>query len=475
MNIKSFLKRDWYFQGFNGTLTLLAGAARSAVIEMPHKLGYGYTVIIMYFKEDRCYFLYLRDDMFKIMIELKKRLRKNKNYLRFLDNEDKKACHETLEFLKSTKGLDRKSLEELKKLFIKTNKAYANLLRVSHIVEGWVHPTENLIRDRIKNKHALTLLTTPSFDSFVAKEQKSLAFIANYARQNGITKVTSRILEKNQRLRKMLQEHQERYFWKNNSYASAKILSINDFIEELNDFIHKPKKFNKPEKIRKDKSKLLKKIGDNELKELIKINDTIFRIHDRRKEHITISIHYLELMLKELNKRTNIPMENLRYLLPEETANLNAKELKSRRNKCIYIIEKRRQSLFSGRKADRYISELEKMIKIEHSDKIKGNGASPGKVKGIAKICRGENELSKIKKGDILVACMTQPEFIPAMKKASAIVTDEGGLTCHAATISRELGKPCVIGTKIATRILKDGDLVEVNGNHGVVTIIKRK
>ena len=67
---------------------------------------------------------------------------------------------------------------------------------------------------------------------------------------------------------------------------------------------------------------------------------------------------------------------------------------------------------------------------------------------------------------------MTRPEFVPAMQKAAAIVTDEGGLTCHAAIISREMRKPCVIATKNATKVLKDGMLVEVNADHSAVRIL---
>jgi len=69
---------------------------------------------------------------------------------------------------------------------------------------------------------------------------------------------------------------------------------------------------------------------------------------------------------------------------------------------------------------------------------------------------------------------MTMPEYAPAMRKAAAIITDEGGLTCHAAIISRELGKPCIVGTKIGTRILKDGAAIEVNANHGIVKILEQ-
>ena len=66
------------------------------------------------------------------------------------------------------------------------------------------------------------------------------------------------------------------------------------------------------------------------------------------------------------------------------------------------------------------------------------------------------------------------PEYVPLMKKAAAIVTDEGGITCHAAIVSRELNKPCIIGVKIATKVLKDGDLIEVDAEKGVVKVIKK-
>ena len=69
---------------------------------------------------------------------------------------------------------------------------------------------------------------------------------------------------------------------------------------------------------------------------------------------------------------------------------------------------------------------------------------------------------------------MTRPELMPAVKKAKAIVTDEGGITCHAAIISRELKIPCIIGTKIATKILKDGDFVEVDANNGVIRVLEK-
>ena len=74
-----------------------------------------------------------------------------------------------------------------------------------------------------------------------------------------------------------------------------------------------------------------------------------------------------------------------------------------------------------------------------------------------------------LEEGDILIANSTTPNYIPIMAKASAFLTDEGGITSHAAIVSRELGIPCIIGTKVATKVFKDGDLVEVDANEGVV------
>lgn len=99
----------------------------------------------------------------------------------------------------------------------------------------------------------------------------------------------------------------------------------------------------------------------------------------------------------------------------------------------------------------------------------KGLGASPGKAAGSVKIVKNTDELDKVQEGDILVTVMTTPDMVPAMKRANGIITDEGGVTCHAAIVSRELGIPCVVGTGDATSILPENSKVTLDGNKGVV------
>ncbi len=121
----------------------------------------------------------------------------------------------------------------------------------------------------------------------------------------------------------------------------------------------------------------------------------------------------------------------------------------------------------------RPITTLDKKIKksedIGAKSILEGSPASPGVASGKVKIIHSLAELEKMQKGDILVTKMTNPDMVVSMQKASGIVTNEGGSTCHAAIVSRELGIPCIVGTKKATEILKENEIITVDGTHGKV------
>ena len=93
---------------------------------------------------------------------------------------------------------------------------------------------------------------------------------------------------------------------------------------------------------------------------------------------------------------------------------------------------------------------------------------------GIAKVLNNYNDIYKVNRGDILVASMTTPDLISAMEKASGFITDEGGITCHAAILSREFDVPCIVGTVDATKKIHDGDLVELDAYNGRINILKK-
>ena len=106
---------------------------------------------------------------------------------------------------------------------------------------------------------------------------------------------------------------------------------------------------------------------------------------------------------------------------------------------------------------------------VEGEVLVRGLGASPGIATGLVKIVLDIDELDKIEEGDVMVTTMTTPDMVPAMRRASGIVTDEGGVTCHASIISRELGIPCVVGTGDATTTLKENTGVTLDGKKGLV------
>jgi pyruvate,water dikinase len=109
--------------------------------------------------------------------------------------------------------------------------------------------------------------------------------------------------------------------------------------------------------------------------------------------------------------------------------------------------------------------------KLETTDKpiLEGLAAAPGVISGIVKVVPEIEDIEKVQKGDILVTKMTSPSWVPVMKKASGIITNEGGATCHAAIVSRELGIPCVVGTEKGTETLKDGMQVTIDGFNGKI------
>ncbi len=134
-------------------------------------------------------------------------------------------------------------------------------------------------------------------------------------------------------------------------------------------------------------------------------------------------------------------------------------------NNRLYIVQTRAVT------TQKKVEEVKEIVKekIEGEVILKGLSASPGVGIGNVKLVHGLEDLNKIEKNDVLVTKMTNPDMVPAMEKASAIVTDEGGSTCHAAIVSRELGVPAVVGTEKATEILEENKIISVDGSSGKI------
>ena len=155
---------------------------------------------------------------------------------------------------------------------------------------------------------------------------------------------------------------------------------------------------------------------------------------------------------------------------------IDKEEIKKRKQAHIFVTSGGEYEFLIGEKAIKKKDEFIEKVKYNQKE-ITGAVACEGKVIGkVILFSWMEKDLTKkmakMEEGSILVAGQTRPQLMPAIKKASAIVTDEGGITCHAAIVSRELGTPCIIGTKIGTKVLKNGMEVEVDADKGIVKII---
>ncbi len=143
------------------------------------------------------------------------------------------------------------------------------------------------------------------------------------------------------------------------------------------------------------------------------------------------------------------------------------KELLKERLSVFY--DTREKKILLGKEArDRYES-IRVELEVDAVDQLKGRGVTQGTVRGPVRVVLSSDSFAAFKEGEILVARMTSPYYTPIMKKAAAIVTDEGGMASHAAIIARELAKVCLVGTEKATRVFKDGDVVEVDAEKGII------
>jgi phosphohistidine swiveling domain-containing protein len=204
------------------------------------------------------------------------------------------------------------------------------------------------------------------------------------------------------------------------------------------------------------------------------------------KDYKIPELKFLELF-EEISKRIRISvddyMKSYRILdtinFLKKGKKLSTKERGARKDQFIFFKDGTQKVFVSGREVDAFLKSIYKIKVLAHE--LRGISASSGVGTGRVRIILSENfesierQMKEFKKGEVLVTTMTQPHLIVIMKRASAIVTDQGGITSHAAVISRELKIPCVIRTYEATRILKDGDLVEVDANKGIVKILERK
>jgi len=270
------------------------------------------------------------------------------------------------------------------------------------------------------------------------------------------------------------------YHWFPYEYIGPKIYdkeTVLDLISSL------PPKTDKNESV-DSKEDVIKKFQLTEdIVILYRILNILTLLQDDRKRFNSQVCYFVnEIILRDLGDILGIDLHLSRFVdeqvliryVKDQTYPIK-EELLTRSKLFVVKQENGSQEYFVGQEAAGYLQQNSINWKIADTNikSIKGDIAFAGKVRGVVRIIKNSGNVNVFNRGDILVSHMTTPDFIHLMKKAGAIITDEGGITCHAAIVSRELKKPCIIGTKIATQVFKDGDMVEVDAENGIVKIIR--
>ncbi|MFA7253964.1 MAG: PEP-utilizing enzyme [Patescibacteria group bacterium] len=451
-------------QGSNAFPIFLNSAAYSG-FSMKNTMGVSYRRFLFNYKDKFGLMSYFYDDLERIWLELWKRIKDNPKYIRGVKQEyETKIFEYEKKFINiSPRYLQGLTDDEVLSLVKEYAHGASETVGMAHIIEPLAYGLERVLKTSLeiqvadKGKIPLycSILSASDGLSFMGQEEAELAKIAGLPKEKQDN---------------VLEVHWQKYFWINNSYTGPNDLPVEYFRERMNKISVSSPTYNLEKR-----RQLIKELNLDSKTVLISDLISFAAIwQDQRKIHILKNISYFAISLKELAQRSGIALELLYYMGTCEITAINSiselkkmeNQLRERTKGVYFLLENGEEYSLTG---EQYLSLNKTVATLPDADRIDGVVAMSGKAKGRVIVCRDFQSLNKINDGDILVTVMTRPEFVPYLSKVRAIITDEGGITCHAAIVSREMRKPCIIGTKFATKVLKDGDMVEVDADKGIV------
>ncbi len=352
---------------------------------------------------------------------------------------------------------------------------------------------DNGVEETKINKY-FVILTQPTKKSLIFIEQQELLKIGVVIEKD---KKLIKLFQKNKaeqiikklpnNILNLFNKHCSKYYYTKHLWVTGEYI-VTDYIKQLKDVfvggispsILIKKQENDLKKAITEQNKLIKKLKLEKKWQKIFLAFGDFMVTKIYRRYAQIfAVYQMDRVLKEIAKRKLLTEKQIRFMTPAGVKEMllndkyNEKELSQRAKDCVCYTEKKYQKIYIGRQAEKILKKVNSKID-KNITTLSGEIGCPGSARGIVKVIIRAKDMAKMNDGDILVSIATDPDIVPAMKRAAAIVTEQGGVTSHAAIVSRELGIPCVIGTKIATQVLKDGDLVEVDANRGFVKIINK-
>lgn len=453
------LSQQWYHKGFEGSTfplyqwQALAGYYRECgKKQFPARLRESVTISSV----GQCSWFWNQRDLEEIRRWFLREIEKDAKFPQKIIARWRKELILTTAWFKRFESLSLKNLSD-RELADTFDMFYADYIRsaaYAALNEGFSLGAEKWIKEMLRaflNKKGLEL-KTPEYFSLLSQ-----AVLPSFIQE-------ALILKKKGLAPKQLAKN---FFWIHFNYLHTTPLTAAYFkkmkVEHLVNF----------GEVKKKKRALMQKLAMPQgLRRIFTTAEQFTWWQDQRKKNALIANYWMFKFLREAGRRNNIAGDQLLLTAAPEFRMLALrdkkflKELQARKSPVLcYVPDDGSMTIISGPKASAILESLT----TPKSTELRGTPTFSGRVKGRVVLLLGTEDMKRVKKGDILVASMTRPEFTPVLRMAAAIVTDEGGIACHASIISREFKTPCVIGTKNATKLLYEGDLVEVDAVHGVV------
>lgn len=440
--------------------------------------------VCLYFQDNKLWSFTPQDEWEKVITQISKQFRHPK------DNSNPdivKNCYwyyerkETLleDFLKkkSKVNLKRLSNEELYDLLFNWYQITLNQIYYINLA-----PVELGLQRAIADLKASDYLTNDEISILYSLDDNTAVIREEYAFLMALK------TNKGKSIKSIIKNHLKEYSYVTIGYGSSPLnekvlLTRYEKIKELEEnYIDKRiKEIEKyPQVLKKQKREIYKKLNNKQLANLFELAAKLGFMRDRKKAFLGKSVQFRNTIMEEISRRFKIEWNDIRFYLMDEFEDLLLHDIKleheeiEKRKEGIYISSI--SNMFTGGEArEKYFQS----VKTESEDtKVlntrRGICASHGVVRGKARICLTFEESNKLEKGEILIAYGTDFDFMNAIVKSSGIITEEGGILSHASVISRELKKPCIIAFKGITKLVKDGDLIELDAEKGTVKLLEK-
>ncbi|MFH1971493.1 MAG: PEP-utilizing enzyme [Patescibacteria group bacterium] len=441
-----------------------------------------------------------KKDFFNFIEKVQEKVKKDSSFIKWVIKRNYEQCDKLLGTAKVEKiNWSKKSNCELKLLlqkyiseFHKMGPFWAVPFAVEKIGTSII--SEELKKklgkkNKSKFRDYFLVLTSPSKEGYVGKEQREFLELAIEIQKQGYSLNSVKLkttLKKENTLWNKIVDHVSRYAWLNIQYMIGNQWTVEDFFIRLKHISNPKEELNEQKNARikteQELKRIIKKLNfSRRTKEIIDaIREYVF-LRTYRKDVTTLADYKVRPLLVEIGKRFEFSFDEMIYQSVEEInqllidgKKLKKKIIRERMEDFAILADKQRVDVIGSNVLEDYKKTWGEKEVNKDVKEFQGEVASKGYGKGKTRVVVDRRLIPTFQKGEILVTTMTTPDFVPAMQKAAAIVTDEGGILCHAAIISRELNKPCVIGTEIATKILKTGFLVEVDAEQGIVRILQK-